>query len=604
MSASAYARKVTIRLGLGCLVPAGACATVWLGLLFSSSARAAEPLGGPSLSAEDLVQEALAAEVDGRSRDRDRWIHEALKQSPDHPAAHWLAGQVLVGGHWVKIEEAPSLAAGDSKLQEYLRVRSKYGDNVPDQLRLGDWCRERGLTEQARAHFTRVIELDPDHAVARNRLGYRRIHGEWYSAAEVQEFRSRAKQLKNDLDRWRPAVQKVRQSLSASVSAGEERARKQLRTMDVPGAVPALELLLAPASQQEASLAIEAIGRIPGPEASVALARLAAFAQWGKARRQAAKQLKSRPLVEFVPPMLAAMSTPLELVSWDFVTRPHSAAMTLRFSNENQDVTKVTEASTTVARDLVRAGDVSSVPPAFLITPVPPPMLLTPYDRRDLLQPCTLAERYNLQIVDLNARITRVLNDVTDQELSSDPTPWWSWWDQYNDVTTSAKPVVRTCYHSYLHRPAFSCFAAGTPVWTIDGPRPIEKIAVGDLVLAQNVETGELAYKPVLRTTLREPADLLVVKAGEDTFQCTGGHNFWVPGSGWTRTRKLDPPTRVHGVAGAVEVTSIQPGPTKRTRNLVVADFNTYFVGKEKLLVHDVTLPAPTPAEVPGQKTP
>jgi hypothetical protein len=81
-------------------------------------------------------------------------------------------------------------------------------------------------------------------------------------------------------------------------------------------------------------------------------------------------------------------------------------------------------------------------------------------------------------------------------------------------------------YLPYLHT---SCFAAGTPVWTVEGPRPVERIAIGDLVLSQNVETGELAYKPVLRTTIGQPVELVAVKAGEDTIQCTGGHAFWVP---------------------------------------------------------------------------
>ena len=32
-----------------------------------------------------------------------------------------------------------------------------------------------------------------------------------------------------------------------------------------------------------------------------------------------------------------------------------------------------------------------------------------------------------------------------------------------------------------------------------------EEIRIGDRVLAQDVETGELAYKPVLQTTIRPP---------------------------------------------------------------------------------------------------
>ena len=147
---------------------------------------------------------------------------------------------------------------------------------------------------------------------------------------------------------------------------------------------------------------------------------------------------------------------------------------------------------------------------------------------------------------------------------------------------------------------ANSCFAAGTPVWTTEGPRPIEHIAVGNLVLAQDPATGELAYKAVVRTTVAPPADLVTVIAGEDRLVCTSGHCFWVPGHGWVHASKLDAPMPLHKVAGAATVSQVGRGPKEAAYNLVVADFNTYFVGKEKLLVHNVTLPGPTTAEVPG----
>ncbi len=58
-------------------------------------------------------------------------------------------------------------------------------------------------------------------------------------------------------------------------------------------------------------------------------------------------------------------------------------------------------------------------------------------------------------------------------------------------------------------QPRCECFAAGTIVWTATGSKPIEKIRIGDLILSQDVETGEVALKPVLTTTTR-PAEQLV----------------------------------------------------------------------------------------------
>ena len=79
-------------------------------LAWPSASRAANPRStllrdDGSLSADGMVHEALIAELQGRNRDRDRWIQEALKDSPDHRAARWLDGQVLVNRRWVKIDE-------------------------------------------------------------------------------------------------------------------------------------------------------------------------------------------------------------------------------------------------------------------------------------------------------------------------------------------------------------------------------------------------------------------------------------------------------------------------------------------------------------------
>lgn len=48
-----------------------------------------------------------------------------------------------------------------------------------------------------------------------------------------------------------------------------------------------------------------------------------------------------------------------------------------------------------------------------------------------------------------------------------------------------------------------ACFVAGTQILTICGSKNIEDIQNGDYVLAQNQETGELAYKEVIQTFVR-----------------------------------------------------------------------------------------------------
>ena len=57
-----------------------------------------------------------------------------------------------------------------------------------------------------------------------------------------------------------------------------------------------------------------------------------------------------------------------------------------------------------------------------------------------------------------------------------------------------------------------SGFAAGTPVHTREGLRPIEDVAVGDWVLSQPHSTGEGAYKRVVRTVRHEDAPICSVR--------------------------------------------------------------------------------------------
>jgi hypothetical protein len=138
-------------------------------------------------------------------------------------------------------------------------------------------------------------------------------------------------------------------------------------------------------------------------------------------------------------------------------------------------------------------------------------------------------------------------------------------------------------------------------VWTKTGQQPIESLELGDLVLAQNIETGELAYKPVTRRTVRPPSPILTLSFGDKELQATGSHPVWVAGVGWRMAKELGDGAVLHAVTGAVRLGSIRPAGEAEAYNLAVADFNNYFVGESGVLVHDVTHRRPTLATTPGQ---
>jgi hypothetical protein len=148
--------------------------------------------------------------------------------------------------------------------------------------------------------------------------------------------------------------------------------------------------------------------------------------------------------------------------------------------------------------------------------------------------------------------------------------------------------------------PYLDCLTAGTLVWTLTGPVPVEKLLAGDMVLSQNAESGELTYKPVLRTTIRPRGKTVRVTVESETIAVSGGHLFWVAGEGWVKARHLKPGQELHGRDGPRRVSRIVPGEEVETYNLEAADFHKYFVGEGKVLCHDNTVRRPTSAIVPG----
>ncbi|HEY3391930.1 MAG TPA: polymorphic toxin-type HINT domain-containing protein, partial [Lacipirellulaceae bacterium] len=193
---------------------------------------------------------------------------------------------------------------------------------------------------------------------------------------------------------------------------------------------------------------------------------------------------------------------------------------------------------------------------------------------------------------------------VSGKDLGSEPRDWWNWWSEHNEYDLSQeRPVYESSETSYELLPSpqrCECFAAGTPVWTKTGQQPIETLEIGDLVLAQNVDTGELAYKPVLVRTIRPPSPILKISFGGEELRATRGHPFWVSGVGWRMAKEVASGAVLHCVTCAPRIEAIEPAGEARAYNLVVADFNTYFVGDSGILVHDNTRRKPTRATLPG----
>lgn len=165
--------------------------------------------------------------------------------------------------------------------------------------------------------------------------------------------------------------------------------------------------------------------------------------------------------------------------------------------------------------------------------------------------------------------------------------------DMFSDLFRGAMDVVSIAGGAKLASEKIPyCFVAGTLVTTEQGQKPIEEIKVGDKVLSENPETGEIAYKTVEETYINETDELIHVHVNGETISATPNHPFYVNKFGWTLAGSLkagDVLVLSNGELVTVEWVQheILESPIK-VYNFEVEDFHTYFVGECSVLVHNM----------------
>ncbi len=211
-------------------------------------------------------------------------------------------------------------------------------------------------------------------------------------------------------------------------------------------------------------------------------------------------------------------------------------------------------------------------------------------------------KRANDQAHDDNARIVPVLEYAAGApaSLGDDEDAWHGWWFDTLGYSYQASPkptFTQDVVAQYLPYSVRTCFAAGTPVHTVDGARPIEAIQVGDQVISQDAATGALSFQPVVFVHRNPPAKTLRLTFSDGQYVvCSVYHRFWRANLGWAQARELKPGDHLRSLAGIVRVDSIEPDTVQPLYNLDVAGSRTFFVGRTTLLVHDNTAPRPPAA--------
>jgi tetratricopeptide (TPR) repeat protein len=609
-----------------------------------------------SESAERLVRAALESECGGPSAAREQLLKQALALDPEFAPARWQSGFVRWNGGWQSLDVVGRLASTDKTLAEYRRLREGMVDTADNQRALAEWCRKHQLPDEARAHWLKLLAYEPNNAEAHAALGLEWFEGRLLTAAQIKEAKSTAKERQQAIRRFRPMLARWRTAITGGSPKQRVEAERELGELSDTAAIPAIALALNPAAdsvsgRQYQRLLMEALGRMHHGEATELLVRMALIPDSLELRTIAADQLKSRPMFSYVPQLIAAapgqMKNEFQVMTGDdgqIVCRER-----IIISGNGFDYT--------INHNTVHGPIMDAIgAPTRTITPQPSPGVITAELQGDQQSPA--AQRYRRWSDEVKGRIQFALQRTTGFKEFDDPQLWEQQWNEYNgwkhapsamearrqfaaetaDYTPLAiftpmhvgemKAVSTTRLGPQTPQPKLwgytqgpvrpvrpwslppsrvpierrvhVCFPAGTPVLTVYGRVPIEKVRSGDRVLSQDPRTGELTYKTVHETTLLPATPLAQLTFGKEKLLATPGHPFWIVGEGWRVARFLQAGDVVHSLHGAAVIDAVEEARPSEVYNLVVNDLHNYFVGEAALLVHDNSTLTETTTRVPG----
>lgn len=537
-----------------------------------------------------LVQSALASELDGPSEVREQLLRAALKQDSTFAPARWQLGFVRWENEWLDLDSAARLAKGDEQMAAYRKRRDLMVDTADDHRAIAVWCRKNKLTAEARIHWLKVLEFDQSDPDALQALGLQLYNGQLLTRKQIEQEKIDVGNRLRAWKQWQPQFVKWRTAIERGNSKERENAVAKLQSVSDVAALPAIEAVFGNDDTELNLLLVEVAGRIADPASTQVLLRGALNSDAEPVRLAAIKQLKKRPLYTFVPQIAALMpgglSTRFEIYVAEDGTVVHEHELFQQRSQANEHVF--------LQREVRRRG--------VVLAPVTVDLLAK------AVKEATAVEKMAKQQEQINARLSRRIRDLlaetTDFKHLDNKALLLQECAAYNETyapVLTPKPTRRAAFRGFGY--TASCFPFGTPILTITGSMPIEKVKVGDRVLSQNPQTGELAYKTVQGVTLRPASPLVEIGVGSESIRTTRGHPFWVNGQGWVLAKQLQVGQYLHGIGGAVPIDRLSEAPAAEAYNLVVSDFDTYFVGQQRLLVHDNLPLEETVAIVPGMRS-
>lgn len=597
-----------------------------LGFLVSDRFAVAAPQerSAEEKEAESLVAKALDAGMAGNESLRRQYLERALARAPQHAPARWHLGQVEQGGEWRTVDEVVAAAEGDPKIQEYRRLSRAAAPTPAAHAWLARWCRHKGLADEERFHWASVLQYDAGNEEAVRALDLKKYRNQWFTQQQIDLIKSLEKKFEAEREYWPPRLERWASAIEKKLSSRDD-ALASLRAIDKPAAIPWLEAYVSPRSSELAGEVVALVAQWESQDGTDSLVRHAVLSNFPAARALATEQLRKRPLHSFAGALVTSLTAPPELNVVSHYAPPRSTFLVGPPSLIDKPVGRSRHASSfdqRVTFCVERMGEVVILEDNLeLVGPVRTEFSVrnrySSSIARDVmpLARAAVAKRQTALVSQAvssaqalearNVRICEVLQTTTGQDYGRDQSKWWQWWNNYAEQYASGtKPtyryesgMVHKCPHVYKQ---ISCFSADTLVHTKFGKEAIADVRPGDYVLSQAVESGELSYRPVLATTVRPSDKTLKLTIGNSQIETTLGHPFWVVGAGWKMAKELKSGDQLHTPQGMANLLEVTEDEEAFAYNLVVADFNTYFVGPTGILVHDNTPHGTTEALVPG----
>ncbi|MEK6643999.1 MAG: HEAT repeat domain-containing protein [Planctomycetota bacterium] len=354
-----------------------------------------------------------------------------------------------IGTHDIEKSRVIRIEPGRSQDDVYAEELKKHGDTVSGHFEMACWCDYQGMKSEQMKHLKRVIELDPDHAVARKELGYVRKGGDWVKAVspkaptdEERENRRRAKEqetvIRKKVTEWHIKIRAIEQGRLNPARNGANRSpfvdgRQQIMAIRDPFAIGPLAEVLSRGDVPSRRLLVESLARFEQDEAAMNLVVLALLDPDDDIRAKAADSLATRKDARIAEAVRRAMYSEKE---WTIRT----AAAALGRLKAMPAVPDLVNMLSTETLGTVRVSN--AVYLDYIIYVFGRPVGYSQganyliYRPRGIgvLGPGALVgsiDRYELAVVSVyRTEVQEALIAITGQNFGFDRTAWMAWWNR------------------------------------------------------------------------------------------------------------------------------------------------------------------------------